>query len=534
MVMSILELLQRQPNPGFGAPNFGVLGALNFPQAPQAPQPAQYYAPAWQATPAPAAPPPSSGPLSRLFAERGAAPAQSSPAPASPASPARQPQPRRAGPATSGPNLTQVLPLDTSAPALAPTNADRAPRFMERLAGFSDAMNAPVSEGNAMTPMDLLSLGAQLMGAGEASWNVNQPAGWERAGRALAETGAAADDRAWRNEQREQWRADNERDAWRYGREQTAATREDEEAAALDAAIATLPEGPERQWALANREEFARIALGRQARAGTEEIADGFRWRVGADGRTLERVDEVPLNAAQRAEIEIQRARIAADGAGGGVRPLTGGQYQVARQRLSAVDRTRSQLGRVEAMLGRMTDAQLASQMGQANSGFLSALTDLQMALKDQSELGALAGPDLALLRSFTGDPRDTIAFLRGGGAGGMRQALAEVDRSIGLSEQGWRTEFMPWSERAELADLYERFNTSGESEAAAQPQQAPSAAAIRALLQHRDDPRAVAAFVEDFGRDALEQALAGQGQQQRSYRPAASAAPGQFAPGWR
>lgn len=509
----ILDLLRMQQ--GFQPNGRGVLGLLNFPQsgygtppiAPTQPNAGDGATPSFLPTTYGGGP---------RFSPWGA-PAEQAPRPQPPAAPAQR--------QTAGPDLRRVVPPTTAPMAPMPSPAAPALTAMRDapptpngprtgIAGFLDRANAPIAEGGDVTPLDGLSLGLQLMGAGEASWNVDQPSGWTRAGGAIGETMANAQERGFRNEQRDAFRAEQQRASETHAHEQEGWQRERDQIAAAMAEIQAMPDGPEKEWAMAYPMEYARIRLAEHAQAGTQEAADGFLWTRGANGE-LVRGEEIPLNAAQRAEIAVQRARIAADSGMGGIRPLTPNQYNEARNLYGGIQQTRSQLGRVQDLMGRLTDAQLMTQLGDANSGFMSALTQLQLSLKEQAELGALAGPDLALLRSFTGDPRDTVAFLRGGGARGMRQQLAEVERGLGLSETRWADSLRPHAARPELADLYaqidQRRNARDEvptTEQFGSGNRTPTATDISVLMENRDDPVVISGFAARFGADALQRAL--------------------------
>lgn len=534
--MSVMDLLRmRQLGAGGAAPNAGVLALLGFPQLQQptpfaAPptaqgfQPAQYPA---QSVAPPAAAPPQRAPI--------ALPPNFS-APSPQAQPQTQPQQRPPAHTFASMPAPQAPHAD-ALPAM-PEIADvpDAPAFNIRKPGFFERMNEGMG-GSNITPLDGLALGAQLMGAGQASWNVDQPDGWTRAAEAIQGVRDRADERDWRQEQRGAFRAEQQRADETHQHDRATWGREDQQISAAIASIQNMPEGPEKQWAMAYPMEYARLQLANQAqrsgRAG-EDVFEGDRhFRYSSDGRTLEYVGSMPLTEAQRAEQSLGWARV---NRGDDQGPLTPNALAAARAQYAAMDRTNSQLAAVQQSLRGMTDAQLASQLGMENSAFLSQLTQLQMSLKDQYQLGALAGPDQALLRAVTGDPREFVSFLQRGGVRGMQGALNQVQTGVELNRNSWRTQYAPWGRSQGLADLFTQAppattqnappgaTPGGASPPAGNATPRPDQEAY--LRQHRDDPATIAAFVQEFGAEAAQRALHGGAQapltprQQRQAQP--------------
>lgn len=322
--------------------------------------------------------------------------------------------------------------------------------------GLSQRMSTEDESGH--TPMDQLSLAASLISAGQPSWNINRDPGGDVAqafanyadrGEARLERANARrehkDELAWQGEARTQ-----QRDEWR---------RAQAERERLQQTFQTLT-GDQSPLSAEDRQvlqalgpdhfiEFASQRLGTPAHR--QVIEGGYIIDVDRNGNQRI-VGEAPLTAAQRAENAVRWGAI---NHGGDVAPLPPTAMSNARSAYASMVRSNGQIRMVENMLSHMTDAQLAAQVGNEASGFSSALTQLQMSLKDQYQLGALAGPDQALLRAVTGDPRDFATFVAHGGIRGMRQNLSQLRSNMSLSENAWRTQFAPWGNTQQLSDLY-------------------------------------------------------------------------------
>ncbi len=292
---------------------------------------------------------------------------------------------------------------------------------------------------------DLASLGMALIGAGEPTWDVSQPSGWTRAGQAIADVSDRVEDRGWRNEQRDAMRDDRAWQSESRGRERTDWSREDAERGALDAWIAQ--QSPEDQaWMLANPQAAYQQFVQRQGNVGTQQVDGGFVWQIGPDGRTLERIDEVPLNAAQRAEVELDRARIAASGRGG--RTLTFAQARQARNDYErAVADAREGTARANLALGfaRTALANRGRIPGDDETVRNNDAALLFVTARLIQGTGVLSDPDIQILSGSGLDSvlADVQGFVGGGGKLSNRQRFALsgiLDRYAGqLNSDEWR-----------------------------------------------------------------------------------------------
>lgn len=350
-----------------------------------------------------------------------------------------------------------VTPLETAQPVQ--------PR-QEINTTFGERWSSPMGPGSNLAPSDMVSLGMQMMGAAQPSWNINQPNGWTQAGNAIQNTMERADERALRNEDadwmREQrgWaRSDRpfevEQQGWARDRQGWDRTAHEQEQADRQQALERY--NTALQSAQGNPEQLSLLqAAGPQhffeAIQGEREMA--WRSREGA----LDRGNQYAI-AALRQNQERNPS-------------FAGNEGVRAREAMLALPLARERLADVVNLMGRMSDGELASQVGARNGAFYSSLRQLQLQLKETNRLGALSGPDQELLQALTGDPSAMWTYLHRGGREGMQGALGQLATDLDRSERYVYQTYAPYSQAREVADLYQQQQQRMQGDSSSQQQQ--------------------------------------------------------------
>ncbi len=505
-----MDLLQPSMG-GFGGAG-GILSALNWPNLDprllamlraQGQQQGQGMTPIAAAGPSPMRSGAPSGFAPQIAGAPGAGPRPVAPAAAPQQQQQRAPTPAGASFSPFNPPVTAPqLPGFTPQPMSGGADVAHAPDMPKP--GFLDRLQAPMNDGG-MTPMDAMSLGARLIGAAQPSWNVNQPNGWAQAADAIQDTTQNARQRTFQDEEigaRREERA-HQRGQWQS---------EDQARAATQAAIAAMPDGPEKQWALSHPDDFARIHIAQLAQAGEDVYENDRHFRRSADGRTLDYVDSLPMTDAQRAEMQ-NRLSIANAQTGRRERLSSSGQLQIinAVQQGNALDHA---LGRVEELMAGASDPDLRAG-GPRFAALRSAYTNLALMLKGPQmyNLGQLSGSDLRMLRDVVGDPTDFEQFVRdGGGQRGLQARLAEMRNQVDYSNGAIRNNYADYANQLP-AHLLDPLRPPADEAPAGGPagaasNGAPDMGAVQALRTHQNDPAAIEAFRAQYGDEWLAVAL--------------------------